>query len=329
MKLGIHLGNNGSSATAASLATLAARAEELGYDSVWTSDHVVIPSTIAGEQPSGRPGVYDPADLENYWEAFSVLAFVAGMTKRVELGVTVIWVEHVMKAIMETAMRGGAMGMTTALIYPPSSYAKTEELIEMAKVAAKYGGVYASHIRGEGKELVESVTEAIQIGERAGLPVEQSPVLLVTLDIEETVSLWSAVLRALGDPYWDVGYPKNLMKRAIKLLAKRPVEMIIVDEFNHSVDRGQARLLMNTIKEILNAGIAPVVVMGTDEEIESCDYTHFPYHRYRGSGEIDITRALPLLWDKEPDAEGMFVVAFSDGSARALDREGLDRALKR
>jgi N-acyl-D-aspartate/D-glutamate deacylase len=77
-----------------------------------------------------------------------------------------------MKAIMETAMRGGAMGMTTALIYPPSSYAKTEELIEVAKAAAKYGGVYASHIRGEGKELVESVAEAIRIGERAGLPVE-------------------------------------------------------------------------------------------------------------------------------------------------------------
>ena len=54
MKLGIHLGNNGSSATADSLATLAARAEELGFDSVWTSDHVVIPSSIAGEHPAGR-----------------------------------------------------------------------------------------------------------------------------------------------------------------------------------------------------------------------------------------------------------------------------------
>jgi probable F420-dependent oxidoreductase len=90
VKLGIHLGNNGASATAESLATLAARAEELGFDSVWASDHVVIPSSIAGPQPAGRPGEYDPADLQNYWEAFSVLAFVAGMTKRVELGVTVI-----------------------------------------------------------------------------------------------------------------------------------------------------------------------------------------------------------------------------------------------
>jgi N-acyl-D-amino-acid deacylase len=77
-----------------------------------------------------------------------------------------------MRAIVDTAMRGGAMGMTTALIYPPSSYATTDELVEVAKAAAKYGGVYASHIRGEGKEVVESVNEAIAIGERAGMPVE-------------------------------------------------------------------------------------------------------------------------------------------------------------
>ncbi len=77
-----------------------------------------------------------------------------------------------MKAIMETAMKAGAMGMTTALIYPPSSYASTNELIEVAKVAGQYGGIYASHIRGEGKELVQSIEEAITIGEKGGLPVE-------------------------------------------------------------------------------------------------------------------------------------------------------------
>jgi N-acyl-D-amino-acid deacylase len=77
-----------------------------------------------------------------------------------------------MKALMETAMKNGAMGMTTALIYPPSSYAKTDELIEMAKVAGKYGGIYASHIRDEGSGLVGAVEEAITIGEKGGLPVE-------------------------------------------------------------------------------------------------------------------------------------------------------------
>jgi N-acyl-D-aspartate/D-glutamate deacylase len=64
------------------------------------------------------------------------------------------------------------MGMTTALIYPPSSYATTRELTEVAKAAAKYGGIYASHIRGEGREVVQAVDEAIAIGEGAGLPVE-------------------------------------------------------------------------------------------------------------------------------------------------------------
>ena len=77
-----------------------------------------------------------------------------------------------MRSIVDTAMRAGAMGMTTALIYPPSSYTTTDELVEVGKAAAAYGGIYASHIRGEGKEVVQSVQEAIAVGERAGMPVE-------------------------------------------------------------------------------------------------------------------------------------------------------------
>jgi N-acyl-D-aspartate/D-glutamate deacylase len=77
-----------------------------------------------------------------------------------------------MRAIMDTAMRAGAMGMTTALIYPPSSYATTDELVEMAKVAAKYGGIYASHIRDEGAGVVTAVGELITIAEKGGLPGE-------------------------------------------------------------------------------------------------------------------------------------------------------------
>ncbi len=77
-----------------------------------------------------------------------------------------------MQSIMETAMKNGAFGMTTALIYPPGSYANTAELIAMAKAAAKYGGIYSTHMRGEGAELVQSIDEAIKIGEQGGLPVE-------------------------------------------------------------------------------------------------------------------------------------------------------------
>lgn len=77
-----------------------------------------------------------------------------------------------MRSTMDSAMVAGAMGMTTALIYPPSSYASTHELIELAKVAAAHGGIYASHIRDEGKGLVAAVEEAIRIGEEGGIPVE-------------------------------------------------------------------------------------------------------------------------------------------------------------
>ncbi|MDH7477804.1 MAG: D-aminoacylase [Candidatus Bathyarchaeota archaeon] len=80
-----------------------------------------------------------------------------------------------MKRNAEEAMKAGAFGLSTGLIYPPSSYADTNEIIELAKVVAKYGGIYASHIRGEdGPRLINSVREAIEIGEKAGVSVEIS-----------------------------------------------------------------------------------------------------------------------------------------------------------
>jgi N-acyl-D-amino-acid deacylase len=73
--------------------------------------------------------------------------------------------------ILERAMQQGAFGFATALIYPPASYTTTEELIALARVAAKYGGIYITHVRGESFRLKEAIGEAIRIGEEAGLPV--------------------------------------------------------------------------------------------------------------------------------------------------------------
>ncbi len=70
------------------------------------------------------------------------------------------------------AMEQGALGVSSALIYPPGSYARTPELIALARVAARYGGVYASHIRGEADRVLEALDEAIAIGREAGIPVE-------------------------------------------------------------------------------------------------------------------------------------------------------------
>lgn len=77
-----------------------------------------------------------------------------------------------MKALVAEAMEAGAMGITTALIYPPSAYHKTENLVELSRVVAGYGGIYASHIRDESSQFLGAVSEAIRIGEESGAAVE-------------------------------------------------------------------------------------------------------------------------------------------------------------
>ncbi|MGB6482858.1 MAG: D-aminoacylase [Candidatus Acidiferrales bacterium] len=77
-----------------------------------------------------------------------------------------------MEALVAQAMQQGAMGVSTALIYPPGHYAKTDELIALAKVASQYGGIYASHMRSEGQTEMQALDEAIEIGREAHLPVE-------------------------------------------------------------------------------------------------------------------------------------------------------------
>jgi len=79
-----------------------------------------------------------------------------------------------MKELVAQAMEDGAFGMSTGLFYIPCGFAQTEEIIELCKVVAKYGGIYTSHIRGEGDPLIEAVAEAIEIGEKANIPVQIS-----------------------------------------------------------------------------------------------------------------------------------------------------------
>ena len=76
-----------------------------------------------------------------------------------------------MKALVRQAMEDGAVGTSTSLIYPPAVYARTEELIELTRVAGEYGGVYFTHMRNESHAVLEAIREAITIGEGAGVPV--------------------------------------------------------------------------------------------------------------------------------------------------------------
>src|SRR6266705_845240 len=77
-----------------------------------------------------------------------------------------------MRELVRKEMEAGALGIGTSLMYPPAFFAKTEELIELCKVAAKYQGKYISHIRSEGNRLLESLDELIRISREAGIPAE-------------------------------------------------------------------------------------------------------------------------------------------------------------
>ncbi len=89
-----------------------------------------------------------------------------------------------MKRLVAESLEGAAWGISTGLIYAPGSYAETEEIVELARVAGRHRGFYASHIRGEGAHLLTSIAEAIRIGREGELPVQVSHI------------------KAAGRPHW-------------------------------------------------------------------------------------------------------------------------------
>lgn len=76
-----------------------------------------------------------------------------------------------MKRLVDESMQAGAVGLSTALIYPPATYASTDELVELARIAGRYGGTYFTHMRNEGNRVLEAIREAVEIGRRAEVPV--------------------------------------------------------------------------------------------------------------------------------------------------------------
>jgi len=136
-----------------------AEAELLGIDVTWTS----MAEYLARLRQSGT--------------AVNVVPLVGHNTVRGSvLGYDDVQPEPAQQAEMERlvaeAMEQGARGLSTGLFYPPGFYARIEEVIGLARVAARLGGLYASHIRSEGDRLLEAVAEAAEIGEQAGVRVE-------------------------------------------------------------------------------------------------------------------------------------------------------------
>jgi N-acyl-D-amino-acid deacylase len=97
-----------------------------------------------------------------------------------------------MQALVETAMREGAVGFSTGLIYIPGTYSETKEVVEVARAAAKHGGVYASHMRDEGAQVMEAIAEAAQVGAETGMRVQLSHFKI------DNRKLWGMSAKTLG-----------------------------------------------------------------------------------------------------------------------------------
>lgn len=141
-----------------------------------------------------------------------------------------------MKDLVDDAMAHGAFGLSSGLVYPPGRYAETDELIDLCRVVARHGGLYASHIRGERETIVEALREAIEIGERAGVQVQishhpakigawgMSPITLKMMDdaarrgVDVTCDLHpymagSTGLNAILPPWAQEGGPSKIVER--------------------------------------------------------------------------------------------------------------------
>lgn len=165
-------------------------------------------ATMAGEM---RPLLerfrlkVDWTDFKGYWKrlekakpAINLASFVgAAQVRGVVLGLSDVQPtpEQLaqMEKLVERAMEDGALGLSTALIYQPGSYAKTPELIALAKAAAKHGGVYATHMRDESTKIDQALDETFQIGREAKIPIE----------------IWH--LKTAGKPVW--GTMEKVLKR--------------------------------------------------------------------------------------------------------------------
>ncbi|MBM3983023.1 MAG: D-aminoacylase [Planctomycetes bacterium] len=100
--------------------------------------------------------------LDNIWESVMGKSHARPTPKQFEQ----------MKELLDEAMRDGALGLSTYMMMPPGSLATTDDLVELCKVVKKHGGLYSSHIRTEGIGVLDSIKEAIDVGEKAGVPVD-------------------------------------------------------------------------------------------------------------------------------------------------------------
>ena len=141
-----------------------AKAEQPAYD----RRKVALDFRTIGEYFARLERTPPTINLGTFVGAGGVRNYVIGQTERAATAAEM----DAMKKLVDQAMRDGALGVSTSLQYVPGRFASTEEIVELAKVARQYGGIYITHQRSESGQIIPSLDEAFTVAERAGIPAE-------------------------------------------------------------------------------------------------------------------------------------------------------------
>lgn len=224
-----------------------------------------------------------------------------------------------MEALVEQAMREGAVGVSSGLIYPPNQYASTEELIALAKVAARHGGIYVSHIRNEAGGLLDALQEAIRIGREAGIPVEvlhfkRSSIQLESAEqkpsIQDAAELIESAQREGVKIYANV-YPYAASQTTLSVRipdwAREGGRLKMLERLRDPGTRAK-------IREEVRANFARGIGGVTPDTILFGRTTYEPHRRFQSKRLAEIATALNV----EPAEAILELVDKADGSTSAV-----------
>lgn len=233
-----------------------------------------------------------------------------------------------MQKLVEQAMRDGAVGLSTGLIYVPGTYAKTAEIVELAKVAARFGGLYTTHMRDEGDNVEQSIRETLEIGIQANCPVEISHFKVISKKIwgnsSRTIKLVEDA-RARGqqvtiDQYLYTAGSNNLR-------ASLPTWV-----FDGGLEKAKERLLDTAIRARAKREMIEQTRQRGYNDFSHIYIAHFPANQqFNGKNISEITRQTRQMSGIEEEAEQIVEIVLADSAqivSHMMSEEDIERIFR-